>query len=111
MFRNIVVNPHYTDNIAVSIPQRHFGRTQPDQGAFQGGLGLVLTRPGQQFIFVDTPGFQTKHKNALNRIMNRGVTQALKDVDVILLVIEAGRYTEDDKRILAMIPEDRVRPR
>ena len=65
----------------------------------------VLTRPGQQFIFVDTPGFQVRHKNALNRLMNRGVSQALHDVDVVLLVIEAGRYTEDDKRILAMIPE------
>ncbi len=65
----------------------------------------VLTRPGQQFIFVDTPGFQIKHRNALNRLMNRGVSQALHDVDVVLLVIEAGRFTEDDKRILAMIPE------
>ncbi len=65
----------------------------------------VLTRPGEQFIFVDTPGFQIKHKNALNRLMNRGVSQALHDVDVVLLVIEAGRYTDDDKRILAMIPE------
>ena len=67
----------------------------------------VLTRPGQQFIFVDTPGFQTKHKNALNRIMNRGVTQALNDVDVILLVIEAGRFTEEDKRVLSLMPEDK----
>lgn len=68
----------------------------------------VLTRPGEQFIFVDTPGFQIKHKNALNRLMNRGVSQALHDVDVVLLVIEAGRYTEDDRRILEMIPEDRT---
>ncbi len=67
----------------------------------------VLTRPGQQFIFVDTPGFQTKHKNALNRMMNRGVTQALNDVDVILLVIEAGRFTDEDKRVLSLIPEDK----
>jgi GTP-binding protein Era len=68
----------------------------------------VLTRPGQQFIFVDTPGFQIKHKNALNRLMNRGVSQALHDVDVVLLVIEAGRYKEDDKRILAMIPQGKA---
>ena len=68
----------------------------------------VLTRPGQQFVFVDTPGFQIKHKNALNRLMNRGVSQALHDVDVVLLVIEAGRFTEDDKRILAMIPEGKT---
>ena len=68
----------------------------------------VLTRPGQQFIFVDTPGFQIRHKNALNRLMNRGVSQVLHDVDVVLLVIEAGRYTEEDKRILAMIPQGKA---
>ena len=68
----------------------------------------VLTRPGEQFIFVDTPGFQIKHKNALNRLMNRGVSQALHDVDVILLVTEAGRFTEGDKRILEMIPEGKT---
>lgn len=67
----------------------------------------VLTRPDAQFIFVDTPGFQIKHKNALNRLMNRGVSQALQEVDIVLLVIEAGRFTEDDKRILAMIPQGR----
>jgi len=68
----------------------------------------VLTRPGEQFIFVDTPGFQIRHMNALNRLMNRGVTQALADVDAVLLVIEAGRFNEDDKRILAMIPPDKT---
>jgi GTPase len=68
----------------------------------------VLTRAGEQFVFVDTPGFQIRHMNALNRLMNRGVSQILHDVDVILLVIEAGRYTEDDKRILAMIPEGKA---
>ncbi|MBI4987427.1 MAG: GTPase Era [Rhodocyclales bacterium] len=68
----------------------------------------VLTRPGQQFIFVDTPGFQTKHKNALNRMMNRGVTQALHEVDVVLLVIEAGRFKDEDRRILSLIPEGKT---
>ena len=43
-----------------------------------------------QFIFVDTPGFQTRHKNALNRAMNRTVTQVLSDVDLVLFVIESG---------------------
>ena len=68
----------------------------------------VVTRPGEQFVFIDTPGFQIRHMNALNRLMNRGVSQALYDVDVILLVIEAGRFTDDDKRILAMIPTGRT---
>ena len=63
----------------------------------------VLTRDGSQFVFVDTPGFQTKHRNALNRVMNRSVTQALADVDVILFVIEAGRLTEADEEVIALL--------
>ena len=45
-----------------------------------------------QFIFVDTPGFQRVHKNALNRSMNRAVHTALAGVDVILVVLEAGKF-------------------
>lgn len=67
----------------------------------------VLTTKTHQFIFVDTPGFQTKHKNALNRLMNRSVTQALQEVDVVLLVIEAGRFGDADRRILPMLPAEK----
>ena len=53
----------------------------------------VLTTTDAQFIFVDTPGFQMTHKNALNRLMNRSVTSTFADVDVILLVVEAGNLS------------------
>ena len=43
----------------------------------------VLTRDAEQFIFVDTPGFQTRHGGAMNKMMNRVVTQTLADVDVL----------------------------
>ena len=52
----------------------------------------IRTDDDAQFVFVDTPGFQMQHTNALNRAMNRGVTQALADVDVVLFVIEADRF-------------------
>ena len=52
----------------------------------------ILTRPDAQFVFVDTPGFQTKHTNALNRTMNRGVSQALAVVDVVILVLDADHF-------------------
>ena len=65
----------------------------------------ILTEPGAQFVFVDTPGFQTHHRNALNRSMNRTVSQVLADVDLVFFVIEAGRFTEDDRKVLAVIPE------
>jgi GTPase len=67
----------------------------------------ILTRPDAQFVFVDTPGFQTKHANALNRAMNRGVTQALADVDVVVLVVDASRFDSGDKAVISLLPPDR----
>ena len=64
----------------------------------------VLTTGDAQFIFVDTPGFQMTHKNALNRLMNRSVTSTFADVDVILLVVEAGNWGNGEAEILRMLP-------
>lgn len=64
----------------------------------------VLTTGEAQFIFVDTPGFQMTHKNALNRLMNRSVTSTFADVDVILLVVEAGNWGNGETEILRMLP-------
>lgn len=67
----------------------------------------VLTTEDCQYIFVDTPGFQTKHRNALNRLMNRSVTQTLADVDVVMFLVEAGRWGSGEKEILGLLPKDR----
>ena len=67
----------------------------------------IRTDADAQFVFVDTPGFQTKHTNALNRAMNRSVTQTLNDVDVVFFVIEAGRYDAKDKAVVRLLPKDR----
>ena len=64
----------------------------------------ILTTDDAQFIFVDTPGFQMTHKNALNRLMNRSVTSSFADVDVILLVVEAGNWGSGEAEILRMLP-------
>jgi len=65
----------------------------------------ILTVEDAQFVFVDTPGFQTRHRNALNRTMNRAVTQTLAEVDLVFFVVEAGRFGEEDERVLAVLPE------
>jgi GTP-binding protein Era len=67
----------------------------------------ILTQPDAQYVFVDTPGFQTKHTNALNRAMNRGVTQALADVDVVILVVDAERFDERDQAVIRLLPPER----
>ncbi|MFA7292187.1 MAG: GTPase Era [Rhodocyclaceae bacterium] len=67
----------------------------------------IRTDDNAQYVFVDTPGFQTQHTNALNRAMNRGVTTALSDVDVVLFVIEADRFGSKDKVVLDLLPQDK----
>lgn len=67
----------------------------------------IYTDEQSQFIFVDTPGFQTKHTNALNKSMNRVVTSSLRDVQVIMYVLEALRYDERDKEVLKLLPDNR----
>ncbi len=56
-----------------------------------------------QYVFVDTPGFQTTHGNALNRSLNKTVQGAVGDVDLILFVVEAGSFTPADERVLKLI--------
>ena len=64
----------------------------------------VRTVAPTQFVFVDTPGFQTKHSAALNRTLNRTVQGALTDVDVVLFVVEAGRFSLEDAKVLSLMP-------
>jgi len=64
----------------------------------------IRTLGGSQFIFVDTPGFQLKHAAALNRNLNRTVLSSLSDVDVVLFVVEAGRFGQPDAKVLSLLP-------
>jgi GTP-binding protein Era len=64
----------------------------------------VRTRGAAQFVFVDTPGFQTRHGQALNRNLNRAVRSALADVDLVLVVVEAGKFGADDAQVVALLP-------
>jgi GTP-binding protein Era len=64
----------------------------------------IQTRESAQFIYIDTPGFQTRHKNALNKNLNRTVSASLTSVDVVLFVVEAGHFDEPDQQVLALLP-------
>jgi GTPase len=66
----------------------------------------IRTVAANQFVFVDTPGFQTKHGNALNKSLNKTVVGAVSDVDVILFVVEAGRFELPDAKVLSLLPKD-----
>jgi len=65
----------------------------------------VRTEGEAQFVFVDTPGFQTQHRNALNLAMNRVVSNVLAEVDAVLFLIEAMKFTPADERVLKLLPK------
>lgn len=64
----------------------------------------VRSDAAAQFVFLDTPGFQTQHRNALNRAMNKSVTDAMASADVGLLVVEAAGWRPEDAAVCALFP-------
>ena len=64
----------------------------------------ILTTADCQYVFVDSPGFQTLHNNVLNKALNRRATEAARDADVVLWVVEAPKLFEADRNPLARIP-------
>jgi GTP-binding protein Era len=63
----------------------------------------IVTRPDVQYVFVDTPGFQTRHGSAMNRLMNRSVSRSVSDVDAVVWVVEPPRLTAEDKAVFGLL--------
>ena len=63
----------------------------------------IRTLGAVQFVFVDTPGFQTLHSTALNKSLNKTVLGAIGDVDLVLFVVEAGSFTLADAKVLSLL--------
>ncbi|MBF6057922.1 GTPase Era [Thiomicrorhabdus heinhorstiae] len=59
----------------------------------------ILTTDAYQIIYVDTPGMHLGGKKSINDYMNRTANSAFVDVDVILFVVEAGRWTDEDQAV------------
>jgi GTP-binding protein Era len=66
----------------------------------------IQTTDDAQYVYVDTPGFQTRHSNPLNKKLNRTVIDTLSAADVILFIIEAGSFGPADKQVLQLLPEN-----
>jgi GTP-binding protein Era len=85
-------------------------------------LGIRTDGP-DQIVFVDTPGLHSGEKRALNRAMNRAARSVFMDVDVVCMLVEGQRWTEEDDRVLELLAAargkrflvvnkaDRVKPR
>ena len=66
----------------------------------------VLTTEDAQYIFVVTPGFQTKHSSELLDRMNKSVKSSLSDVDAVVMVIESTGWRPEDEEVLKLLPHD-----
>ncbi|MFC0133115.1 GTPase Era [Massilia eurypsychrophila] len=66
----------------------------------------IQTVDDAQFIYVDTPGFQTRHSNALNKTLNKTVTNTLISADVILYLVEAGTFGPADQQVVDLLPKE-----
>ena len=66
----------------------------------------IQTLDDAQFIYVDTPGFQTRHSNALNKTLNKTVTNTLISADVILYLVEAGTFGPADQQVIDLLPDN-----
>ncbi len=64
----------------------------------------ILSAENCQYVFVDLPGYQTKHVNILNRSLNRQATEGARDCDAVVFVVEATRYGAPDREVLERIP-------
>lgn len=63
----------------------------------------IHTEGNEQIVYVDTPGLHKEEKRAINKLMNRAASSALGDVEVVLFVVEALKWTEDDEMVLTKI--------
>lgn len=83
----------------------------------------IHTEGQDQIVFVDTPGLHSGGKRAINRAMNRAARSVFMDVDVVCMLVEALRWTDEDSRVLELLAgargkrflivnkADRARPR
>ena len=57
----------------------------------------IDTEGEYQAVYVDTPGLHREEKKAINHLMNRAAESALGDVELVLMVIDPNRWTDDDE--------------
>ena len=97
--KSSLLNKLVGEKLAIVSP-----RAQTTRRALSG----ILTDAACQYVFVDLPGYQTRHVNVLNRALNREATDGARDCDVVVFVVEALRFSEEDREVLARIPAEQT---
>ncbi len=123
-FAAVVGRPNVGKSTLINaLLKRKVSITSPKPQTTRHRILGVKTSGDAQIVFVDTPGINYTETRALNRYMNRAAHGAIEDVDVVIFVVEALKWTSQDQRveerieaskrptILVLNKVDRVRPR
>ncbi|HIE54181.1 MAG TPA: GTPase Era [Chromatiaceae bacterium] len=70
-------------------------------------LGISTLKEGQ-IVYIDTPGIHKRGDKAMNRYLNRTATSTLGGVDLVVFVVDAGCWTEEDSLVLERVRESRL---
>ncbi|MGQ0654013.1 MAG: GTPase Era [Betaproteobacteria bacterium] len=65
----------------------------------------ILTRGDTQYVFVDAPGNPPRLRSVLHKALNRRVSEAARETDVVLFMVEALRFGPQDRAALERIPQ------
>ncbi|TDY02982.1 GTPase Era [Thiohalophilus thiocyanatoxydans] len=65
----------------------------------------IKTTEHAQIVYVDTPGIHQQAKKAMNRFMNRAASSAIDDVHVVVFVVEALKWTDEDEMVLSALKD------
>ena len=68
----------------------------------------IDTFENNQLIYVDTPGLHREEARAINRLMNKAASSSIQDVDAVVFVVEADRWSDDDQLVLEHIKASNV---
>lgn len=79
--------------------------TSPKPQTTRHRIAGILTGPGYQAVFLDTPGLHRRQPRGLNRAMNRAALGSLAEADLLLFVVDATRWTGEDESVLERVRE------
>jgi len=68
----------------------------------------IRTDPHYQILFIDTPGLHQNAKKAINRYMNKTASSTIKEADLVLFLVEAGYWTDEDEAVLKRLKNNEM---
>ena len=71
-------------------------------------INAIVTTDNYQMVFTDTPGIHIGNKNAINSYMNKVASTSIKEVDIILWLIEVNKFNKEDMRVMEHISQTKV---